>query len=82
MPLEMIFPPVSFLQFLLTLVIGIALIFIIGLYLIIFVWIFGKPLRLYLTAKFTPGTGIIQEYTHEGVTLKLAKEKDGEFIEI
>ena len=81
MPFEMTFPPVSFLQFWLTLAIGVALIFITGLYMLIFVWSFGKPMLPYLTTKLTPGLGIIQEYVHENVFLKIAHEKDGEFTD-
>lgn len=81
MSFEMTFPPVSFLQFWITLALGAALIFIIGLYMLIFVWTFGKPMLPYLTAKLTPGFGIIQEYIYEYVFLKIAKEKNGEFTD-
>lgn len=76
------FPDVSPLQFWLTLGLGILVIILLSFYLGLFVWYFGKPMRKYLIAKFNFGQGIIQEYTHENVQLKLAKFKDGEFTDL
>lgn len=75
------FPPVSFLQFWLTVaVLGMA-IFFFGLYMLIFVWHFGKPLRKYLKARLAPGMGIIQEYVLENLYLHTAKLDNGIFTD-
>jgi hypothetical protein len=76
------FARVSTIQVVLTLGIAAAIIIIYGLYLLIFVGYFGKPMMKYLTARFNQGTGIIQEYTNENLTLKMAKVKAGEFTSI
>lgn len=75
------FPPVSFLQFWLTVVVLIMFIFFYGLYMAIFVWHFGKPMRKYLKARLAPGMGIIQEYVLENTILHIAKVDNGTFID-
>jgi hypothetical protein len=80
MPISLEFPPVSFLQFWLTTALGALIIFGLGMYIFIFVWHFGKPLREYFTVKLMPGYGIVQEYTNENLKLRIADVDNDEFI--
>jgi len=80
--IDMEFAKVDALQFWLTLGAGAIIVILLSIYLIIFVWVFGASMRKYLKAKLTPGTGIIQLYTNENVSIKLAKVKGGEFTDL
>lgn len=80
--IEIQFARVSFLQFWATIGILGLVIFFVALYMTIFVWHFGKPMRKYLKARLTPGMGIIQQYEHENVDLHVADVKDGEFTDL
>ncbi len=80
-PIDFNFAPVPALQFWITLAAGIVITFILIMYLTIFVWIFGKPMRRYLSDKLK-GHGIIQMYEHDTVTLRSAIFKDSEFIDL
>lgn len=82
MSLSFDFPQVSFLQFWVTFGIGILMVLAMSLYMGIFVWFFGKPMRKYLQARLTFGYGIIQEYVHESVNLYLANVHNGAFTNI
>jgi len=82
MPIEFNFPAVSLITFVITVgIMGMVLICL-ALYLSIMVWVFGKPLRKYFLAKLTPGSGIIQEYSHESLEIHMAREQNGEFIDL
>lgn len=76
------FAPVSTLQFLLTIAVSICIIIVFSLYMLVYIGYFGKPMLKYLTARLNPGSGIIQEYIHENVNLKMARVKDGEFTDL
>lgn len=76
------FPRVSFWQFWITFFIGLVLTIVISIYLVLFVWYFGKPMRKYLSARLQPNSGIIQEYFGDTVNLRLSKYKNGEFVNL
>ena len=76
------FARVSNLQFFLTIAVSICIIIVFSLYMLVYIGYFGKPMFKYLTARFNPGAGIIQEYIHENVNLKMAAVKDGEFTDL
>lgn len=76
------FARVSNLQFFLTAAVSICIIVVFSLYMLVYIGYFGKPMFKYLTARFNPGSGIIQEYIHENVSLKMAAVKDGEFTDL
>lgn len=80
--LQLNIPGVSMIQFIATIAILLMVIFFYGLYLIIYVWKFGEPMRKYLKARLSPNTGIIQIYEHEGVDLHLAHTNNGEFTDL
>ncbi len=80
--LDIVFPRVGFLQFWLTLAVGIVIIIAFALYLGLFTWYFGKPLRKYLTARLTPNKGIIQEYEQDHLNIRMAEVKDGQFTNL
>jgi hypothetical protein len=76
------FARVSNLQFFLTAAGSICIIVVFSLYLLVYIGYFGRVMSRYLTARFNPGTGVIQEYIHENVNLKTAAVKDGEFTDL
>lgn len=76
------FAPVSNLQFFLTIAVSICIIIIFSLYMLVYIGYFGKPMFKYLTARFNQGAGIIQEYIHENVFLRMAAVRDGEFTDL
>ncbi|PWB55610.1 MAG: hypothetical protein C3F06_02440 [Candidatus Methanoperedenaceae archaeon] len=76
------FARVSNLQFFLTMAVSICIIVVFSLYMLVYIGYFGKPMFKYLTARLNPGTGIIQEYIHENVKLKMASVKNGEFTDL
>lgn len=80
--LSMNFAPVSTLQFMVTMGAAGIIIIIFALYLAVYIGYMGRPMFKYLTARFNAGTGIIQEYIHENVYLRMASIKGGEFTSL
>lgn len=80
--LQLDIPGVGVVQFIATIAIMAMVVFFYGLYLVIYVWKFGEPMRKYLKSRLTPNTGIIQIYEHEGVELHLAHTNNGEFTDL